>query len=238
EAKNEGAMALFGEKYGDVVRTIRVSDFSFELCGGTHIDNTGEAKCFKIISESGVAAGVRRIEAITGNALLKYYNNKLDTLNAITLALKSNDTDILNKLNNVLNENKMLKQEVENTKKIISSNDTKDIKTETINGLNVVIEKFDGKGNSELKDIVDSIKDKLENYVVVAISKNDGNASIVVSISDAAISKGLHAGNMLKEIAKTLSGNGGGRDKFAEGKGKDASKIDEAIELARKIING
>ena len=238
EAKNEGAMALFGEKYGDVVRTIRVSDFSFELCGGTHIDNTGEAKCFKIISESGVAAGVRRIEAITGNALLKYYNNKLDTLNAITLALKSNDTDILNKLNNVLNENKMLKQEVENTKKIISSNDTKDIKTETINGLNVVIEKFDGKGNSELKDIVDSIKDKLENYVVVAISKNDGNASIVVSISDAAVSKGLHAGNMLKEIAKTLSGNGGGRDKFAEGKGKDASKIDEAIELARKIING
>ena len=238
EAKNEGAMALFGEKYGDIVRTVRVSDFSFELCGGTHIDNTVDIKCFKILSETGVAAGVRRIEAVTGNALIKYYNSKLDTLNNISEILRTSDTEAINKINNVLKENKSLKQELDNVKKIISSNDVKDVKSISIKGLNVVIEKFNGKTGKELKDVVDNIKDKLNDYVVVALSKNNDGVSIVVSLSDAAIKLGLHAGNLLKEVAKVVAGNGGGRDKFAEGRGSDASKIDDAMELAKRIING
>ena len=238
EAKSKGAMALFGEKYGEIVRTIQVGDFSFELCGGTHIDNTSEARCFKIISESGVAAGVRRIEAITSEGLINYYNNEVSKLSEIESLLKASENDVIVKLNNLIKENKLLKSELENAKKQMSVSAVSDVKVENIAGLNVVIEKFENKESAELKDIVDSIKDKTKDFVVVALSKNIENVVIIVSISDAAIAKGLHAGNMLKEIAKVLSGNGGGRDRFAEGRGKDASKIDDAIKLARSLVNG
>ena len=238
EAKSKGAMALFGEKYGEIVRTVQVGDFSFELCGGTHIDNTSEVKCFKIVSESGVAAGVRRIEAITSEALINYYNNETNKLLEIESLLKASENDVVIKLSNLIKENKTLKSDLESAKKLASVNEVSELKAESINGLNVIIEKFENKESAELKDIVDSIKDKTKDYVVVALSKNSDSVAIIVSISDAAISKGLHAGNMLKEIAKVLSGNGGGRDRFAEGRGKDASKIDDAMRLARTLING
>ena len=238
EAKKEGAMALFGEKYGDIVRTVKVSDFSFELCGGTHIDNTSEIKCFKIVSETGVAAGVRRIEAITSDTLLKYYSDEDNTLKNISTLLKTNNEDSYDKVNGLLKEIKELKSQVESLKKQVSSNETSDIKTENINGLNVIINCFDGKNAGELKDIVDSIKDKIDNYVVVAFSKKNSDVDIVVSLSDTAIGKGLHAGNILKQCASVMSGNGGGRDKFAQGKGKDVSKLNDAMKLAKDLISG
>ena len=238
EAKSKGAMALFGEKYGEIVRTVQVGDFSFELCGGTHIDNTNEVKCFKIISESGVASGVRRIEAITSEALIDYYNNETNKLLEIESLLKASENDVIIKLNNLIKENKALKSDIENAKKLASVSEISDLKSESINGLNVIIERFENKESGELKDIVDSIKDKTKDYVVIALSKNTDNVAIIVSLSDAAIAKGLHAGNILKEVAKVLSGNGGGRDRFAEGRGKDASKIDDAMRLARTLING
>jgi alanyl-tRNA synthetase len=237
EAKSKGAMALFGEKYGEVVRTVQVSDFSFELCGGTHIDNTSEIRCFKILSESGIAAGVRRIEAITADNLINYYNETADKISAIGSLLKSSADDVVSKLDEVLKENKALKHELDDVKKQMSASDLGDIKFESIKGLNVYINSFDNKSNVELKDMVDSIKDKTKDYAIVALSKYEGSVVIVVSLSDAAIKAGLHAGNILKEVAKVLSGNGGGRDKFAEGRGKDASKISEALELAHKLIN-
>ncbi|MBQ7743717.1 MAG: alanine--tRNA ligase [Lachnospiraceae bacterium] len=238
EAKSKGAMALFGEKYGEVVRTVQVSDFSFELCGGTHIDNTSEIRCFKILSESGIAAGVRRIEAITSDNLLKYYNEELAKIEEISTLLKSNDNDIVNRVEALLKDNRDLKHELDSVKREVAASKVGDITFEDINGLKVCINSFDGKSNIELKDLVDNLKDKNKNYAIVAFSKYEDNIIIVVSLSDTAISKGLHAGNMLKEIAKVLSGNGGGRDKFAEGRGKDYTKIDEAIELSRKLING
>ena len=238
EAKKEGAMALFGEKYGDVVRTVRVSDFSFELCGGTHIDNTSEIKCFKIMSEAGVAAGVRRIEAITSDTLIDFYNDEVDKLDSISNILKVPTSEAIDKVNSLLKDIKELKSEIDSLKKQVSSNEVSDVKTEVINGLNVVINSFDDKNMNELKDLVDSIKDNIKDYVVVGFSKSSTGVAIVVSVSDAAIKKGLHAGNILKQLANTLGGNGGGKDKFAQGQGKDASKMDEAIKLAKELING
>ncbi|MBR0039352.1 MAG: alanine--tRNA ligase [Lachnospiraceae bacterium] len=237
EAKKEGAMALFGEKYGDIVRTVRVSDFSFELCGGTHIDNTSEIKCFKIMSESGVAAGVRRIEAITSDTLIDFYNDEVEKLDNISNILKVPTNEAVDKVNSLLKDIKELKSEIDSLKKQISSNEVSDIKTEVINDLNVVINSFDDKNMNELKDLVDSIKDKIKDYVVVGFSKSPSGVAIVVSVSDAAINKGLHAGNMLKQLANTLGGNGGGKDKFAQGQGKDTSKIDDAIKLAKELIS-
>ena len=231
-------MALFGEKYGDEVRTVKISDFSFELCGGTHIDNTSEIKCFKIISESGVASGIRRIEAITSDTLISYYNDEVAKLDSISALLKVPASETYDKVNNLLNDVKELKSEVDSLKKQLSVNEVSDINVEKINGLDVVINNFSNKNMDELKNLADSIKEKNKDYVVILLSKNSSGVSIVVSISDTAISKGLHAGNILKQLAVTLGGNGGGKDKFAQGQGRDASKIDEAIALARKVING
>ena len=237
EAKKEGAIALFGEKYGEVVRTVKVSDFSFELCGGTHIDNTSEIKCFKIMSESGVAAGVRRIEAITSDTLINFYNDEVDKLDNISYLLKVPSTEAVDKVNALLKDIKELKSEIESLKKQVSSSEVSDLGTEVINGLNVVINSFDNKNMNELKDLVDSIKDKMSDYVVVALSKNSDSVAIVVSISDTAVKKGLHAGNILKQLANVLGGNGGGKDKFAQGQGKDVTKVNDAISLARDLIN-
>lgn len=237
EAKNEGAMALFGEKYGDIVRTVKVSDFSFELCGGTHIDNTSEIKCFKIISESGVAAGVRRIEAITSDTLIDFYNEETKKLDNIASILKVSTDDVVDKVNLLVKDIKDLRNEIDVLKKKVSSNAVSDIKSEEIGGLNVVINKFDNKNMNELKDLVDSMKEKISKYVVIGLSDNNNSVSIVVSLSDDAVSKGLHAGNILKQLATVLGGNGGGKEKFAQGQGKDVSKIDDAIELAKKLIN-
>ena len=237
EAKKEGAMALFGEKYGDTVRTVKISDFSFELCGGTHIDNTSEVKCFKILSESGVAAGIRRIEAITSDTLITYYNDETKKLGEISSMLKANDNDAVEKVTLLIKDVKELKSQIESLKKQLSQNEVSDVKTDNINGLNVVVDEFDGKSINELKDLVDSMKDKIKDYAVVAFSKNDGGVAIVVSISDTAVGKGLHAGNILKQCAITLGGNGGGKDKFAQGQGKDASKISDAIKLAKELIS-
>ena len=238
EAKKEGATALFGEKYGEIVRTIKISDFSFELCGGTHIDNTSEIKCFKILSESGVAAGIRRIEAITSDTLLDFYNDETDKLNDISNILKVSPNDAVDKVNNLLKEIKEYKSEIESLKKQVSSNEVSDVKTENINGLNVAINTFENKNMNELKDLVDSIKENIKDYVVVGFSKNNDNVAIVVSLSDTAAKKGLHAGNILKQLANILGGNGGGKDKFAQGQGKDVSKINDAVELAKKLVNG
>lgn len=237
EAKNEGAMALFGEKYGDIVRTVKVSDFSFELCGGTHIDNTSEIKCFKILSESGVAAGVRRIEAITADTLIDFYNEETKKLDNIASILKVSTNDVVDKVNLLVKDIKDLRNEIDVLKKKVSSNAVSDIKSEEIGGLNVVINKFDNKNMNELKDLVDSMKEKISKYVVIGLSDNNNSVSIVVSLSDDAVSKGLHAGNILKQLATVLGGNGGGKEKFAQGQGKDVSKIDDAIELAKKLIN-
>ena len=189
------------------------------------------------MSETGVAAGVRRIEAITSDGLIEFYNKEVNKLDEISAMLKTTPEDVISKLDSILKENKTLKSELTSVKKQMSVAEIADIDTIKIKELNVSINVFKDKDNVEFKNLVDSIKEKIENYVVIAFSDNKDSVSIIVSMSDAAIKHGLHAGNILKELAKCLGGNGGGREKFAEGRGKDASKINDAVELSKKLVN-
>ena len=234
KAKKLGAIALFGEKYGDTVRTVKVGDLSFELCGGTHIDNTSEIKYFKIISEQAIKAGVRRIEAITNDEIINLLQNKENEIDELSKILKTND--IVNRINSIIKDYKDLEKENDSLKKQLSNNIVNDVSYETINSINVVIEKYDEKNINELKDIVDTIKNKVADYAIIALATNGEKVSIVVSLSDTAVNKGYHAGQILKNIAKTLDGNGGGKDKFAQGEGKDKSKINDAINEAKNIF--
>ena len=169
--------------------------------------------------------------------MIDFYNEEVDKLNNISYLLKVPNNEAEDKVNSLLKEIKDLKSEIDSLKKQVSLSEVSDIDTQVINGLNVAINSFDNKNMNELKDLVDSIKDKITDYVVVCFSKNSDNVAIVVSLSDAAVKKGLHAGNILKKLANVLGGNGGGKDKFAQGQGKDASKVDEAINLAKELIN-
>lgn len=236
EAKKEGAMALFGEKYGEVVRTVKIPDFSFELCGGTHIDNTNEIKYFKIISEESVAQGIRRIEAITYDRVIDYYVQKDNKLKILEESLKTNDNAIVDKVNSLIKELKELKQDNDKLKRELSKISTSDISTENIKGLNVVLETVNVHGIKELKDLTDTIKDKIEDYVVVIGSIINDQPQIVVSLSDKAIEKGLHAGNIIKQIAPIIDGAGGGKDKFAQAGGKNPNKLNEAINKVKELL--
>ena len=236
EAKKLGAMALFGEKYGEVVRTIRIGDFSFELCGGTHINNTREIKCFKILSETGIAAGVRRIEAITADTLIKYLNDKYTLLKNIETALKSNDSDAMSKVETLVKENKELRHSIDTLKKQISNATVSQVNVKNVNGIQLIVEKYDDKGMNDLKDIADSFKDKYKDCLVVVFGVVDNTVSVVAAISDKAVESGYKAGVLLKEILKEVDGNGGGKDKFAMGQGKNASKIDAAINKVYELV--
>ena len=237
EAKSEGAMALFGEKYGDTVRTVKVSDFSFELCGGTHIDNTEEIKFFKIIEEVSVAQGVRRIEAITYNTVIDFYKNKNELLKNIENLLKSNDNGVIDRLNLLLKEQKDLKSENEKLKKQISNIESNDIEAENINGINLVAKVVSDKNMNELKEMSDTIKDKIENAAIVLVGVFDNKPSIVVSLSNMAVDKGYKAGDIVKQLAPIVGGKGGGRERFAQAGGSDASKVESLISEARNIFN-
>ena len=229
EAKKLGAMALFGEKYGEDVRTVKVDDFSFELCGGTHIDNTGEIRIFKILSEQGISSGVRRIEAITGSEVIKFYIEIENKLSNICSILKTNETDAVKKIENLIDENKKLKNKNSQSKNINLSNEIENIKSINISDMDVIVEKFDNIEINVLKNLVDSLKNKFKNYFIVVFSVNNNVCNVISAMSDAAINKGFHAGSIIKNACKILSGNGGGKDRFAEGIGKDITKIDMAI---------
>ena len=236
DAKKEGAMALFGEKYGETVRTVRVSDFSFELCGGTHIDNTNEIKYFKIVEEVSVAQGIRRIEAITYNTVIDFYENKDELLKNIELMLKSNDNAIIDRLNILIKEQKELKLENEKLKKQLSNIESNDIQSENLNGINLVAKIIDDKNMNELKEMSDTIKDKINDYAIVLVGTAGGRPSIVVSMSDTAVSKGFKAGDIIKQLAEVVGGKGGGREKFAQAGGSDMSKVQDIISLTTEIF--
>lgn len=237
EAKKQGAMALFGEKYSSVVRTIKISDFSFELCGGTHIDNTLEIKYFRIISEESIANGVRRITAITNNSVIEYYNNKYNMLLEIEKLLKANDNSLIDRVNQMLSEIKDNKAEIEKYKKEKSKDDCKNLQVTEINGLSVLIDILDDKNINELKELSDNIKSQYENYFQILIGRKNNIPSILVSISDKAVEMGYSANNIIKQIAPIIGGSGGGREKFAQAGGKDISQVNKALDEAKKIIN-
>lgn len=238
DAKKAGAMALFGEKYANDVRVVSMGDFSKELCGGIHVSNTANIKAFKIISESGIAAGVRRIEALTGDSLLAHYEEIEKDYNEIASLLKTNSVDVKFKLKTLMDELKEIKSENDKLKAKLASNSVSDIENEIfeVSGIKILVTKLENIEMNELRTLSDNLKAKLVDTVIVLISKVADKVNLLVVASDSAISKGINAGNIIKVVAPIVGGGGGGRPNMAQAGGKDITKIDEALAKAKDII--
>ena len=240
EAKKLGAMAIFGEKYGDIVRVVSMGDYSIEFCGGTHIDNTGKVGGFKIISESGIAAGVRRIEAITGSKVISYLENKESTISTVAAALKSSESDLTRKAAQVMADIKALESTIKSIKsdKISSSLDDIIASAKDINGVKLITMKFDDTDIDQLRSISDAVKEKAEDVILVLAAVNNGKVTFIVSVTEDLIGKGWHAGKLIKEIAAAAGGGGGGKANMAQAGAKDPSKIDAAFAKAEELVAG
>lgn len=238
EAKKSGAMALFGEKYGEKVRVVKMGDFSTELCGGTHVNNTGSIAAFKIISENGVAAGVRRIEAITGNGVLSYYNELESTLKTVAKLIKATPANLEEKLEHLLMEMKSLQSENESLKSKLAKDALGDVMDQVIEvkGVKVLAAKVEGVDMNGLRDLGDQLKDKLSEGIVVLASALDDKVNLMVTATDGAIKLGAHAGNIVKEIASLIGGGGGGRPNMAQAGGKNPAGIDAAIAKVKEVV--
>ncbi len=239
EAKKLGATAQFGEKYGSVVRVVSMGDYSVEFCGGCHLKNTAQAGLFKIISEGGVAAGVRRIEAVTGEGVLSYMKEKEDIIVNTSKALKTTAHDLVKKAESVMEEHKSLQKEIESIKAKLASAKVNDILTSVkhCNGIELLAAQLDGNTADGLKTIADDVKAKVENSVIVLAANTDDKITFVAMASKGAVEKGVHAGKIIKEITAICGGSGGGKPDMAQGGGKDALKIDDALAKVDEIIS-
>lgn len=240
EARKTGAQALFGEKYGDVVRVVNMGDYSIEFCGGTHVKNTNEIMAFKILSESGVAAGVRRIEALTSKGLIRYYDNLEKKLNEAAKVLKATPDNLAEKIAHLTAENKALHSEVESLKSKLAQDAMGDVmdQVQEIKGVKLLAAEVDGVDMNGLRDLGDQLKEKLGEGVVVLASGNDGKVSLMVTATDAAMKQGAHAGNLIKAIAGLVGGGGGGRPNMAQAGGKNPAGIQEALKKAAEVLEG
>lgn len=238
EARKTGAQALFGEKYGDVVRVVNMGDYSIEFCGGTHVKNTNEIMAFKILSESGVAAGVRRIEALTSKGLIRYYDNLEKKLNEAAKVLKATPDNLSEKIAHLMAENKTLHSEVESLKSKLAQDAMGDVmdQVQEIKGVKLLAAAVDGVDMNGLRDLGDQLKEKLGDGVVVLASGNDGKVSLMVTATDAAMKQGAHAGNLIKAIAGLVGGGGGGRPNMAQAGGKNPAGIQEALKKAAEVL--
>ncbi|MDO4622599.1 MAG: alanine--tRNA ligase [Eubacteriales bacterium] len=234
EAKKSGAMALFGEKYGDEVRVVKMGDFSTELCGGTHVKNTVQIGQFKILSENGVAAGVRRIEALTGENVRKYYENLEAQMNQAAAQLKTTPASLSDQIRKLQEENKALKSELEAMKskeaKSALGNVLDNVKD--IKGVPFVAAALKDVDMNELRNLGDDLKQKVAGSVILLIADNAGKVNLMCMASDEAVKKGANAGKLVGTVAKIVGGGGGGRPNMAQAGGKDASRIGEAIEAS------
>ena len=238
EAKKTGAMALFGEKYGETVRVVQMGDFSSELCGGTHVENTRNISAFKIVSESGVAAGVRRIEALTGMGLIAYYNQVEKQLGEIAKVLKASPSEAVRKVMAMQEEIKTLSKENDKLKAKMAKAAAGDITSETteISGIRVLIKQLADVDMNAMRDLGDEAKQKLGEAVVVFATEAGGKVNLMATATEGAIAKGAHAGNLIKEIAALVGGGGGGRPNMAQAGGKNPSGISEALEKAVEVV--
>ncbi|WP_026475814.1 alanine--tRNA ligase [Alkaliphilus transvaalensis] len=238
EAKEMGAEALFGEKYGDTVRVVKAGEFSTELCGGTHVKNTSEIGTFLILSEGGIAAGTRRIEALTGSEAYNFIKEQRSTLTKVAEIVKTQENLLLNRLEAIMAELKEKDREIDKLKSQLASGATDDILAgaEIINDTKVVLHHMGTANMDDLRKVTDVIKEKIETGVIVLAGENDGKASFVAVVTKNLISKGLHAGNLVKEAAKITGGGGGGRPDMAQAGGKNADKINEALETVKTLV--
>ena len=239
QARNSGAMALFDEKYDEMVRVVSVGDFSKELCGGTHIDETAKIGLFKIISEGSIASGVRRIEAITGRAAIEYLDELDNLTEELSLSMKTSKDDLLSKVNLLKKESKEKDKEIQKLNNEILKNNISQIldEYEEINGIKLFALKFKDKDANSLREIADKIKDKNESCAVFIASDLGDKVLFVSAVTKDLVQKGIHAGNMVKKAATIAGGGGGGRPDFAQAGGKNPGKTDEAINKVKRVIS-
>ncbi len=238
EAKQSGAMALFGEKYGAEVRVVSMGDFSKELCGGTHVKSTGEIMSFHILSESGIAAGTRRIEAITGTNVNAYFEHLQNEIEEAAHLVKATPATLLEKLEKMNAEIKALRSENESLKSKGAQDALGNVldKAEEIGGIKFLAARLKDVDMNALRDLGDQLKAKLGDSVITLISEKDGKVSLMTTATEGAIAKGAHAGNLIKQTAPAVGGGGGGRPNMAQAGGKDPSGIDKAMEIARQVL--
>ena len=237
EAKKTGAMALFGEKYGDVVRVVNMDDYSIEFCGGTHVKNTSAITTFKIVSESGIASGVRRIEALTGKAVFDYYKALEDKVNKASELLKTNPEQLVDKISHTLAREKELSSENESLKAKLANESLGDVTSDmvSVGDFNIIATAVDGVDMNGLRDLGDQLKQKVSEGIVVIASANGDKVNLIAMATDGAVKAGAHAGNLIKEVAPLVGGGGGGRPNMAQAGGKNPAGISDAVAKAKDV---
>lgn len=240
EAKKTGAMALFGEKYGETVRVVTMGNFSTELCGGTHVGNTGVIQAFKIVSEAGIAAGVRRIEALTGEGLMAYYQKEEDELHEAAKAAKTTPADLKAKILSMMEEIKVLHSENEKLKSKLANDSLGDVmnQVQEIKGVKVLATKVMDVDMNGLRNLGDQLKEKLGEGVIVLASVQGDKVNLMAAATDEAQKKGAHAGNLIKAIASLVGGGGGGRPNMAQAGGKNPAGVDAALAKVYEVAEG
>ena len=238
DAKKTGAMALFGEKYGEVVRVVQMGDFSTELCGGTHVSDTGSIQAFKILSEAGIAAGVRRIEALTADGLMNYYKETENELHQAAKTAKTTPASLNARIEAMLEEIKALHSENEKLKSKLANEAMGDVmdQVQEINGVKLLAVKVADVDMNGLRNLGDQLKEKLGEGVIVIASVTDGKVNLMAAVTDGAQKMGAHAGNLIKAIAGLVGGGGGGRPNMAQAGGKNPAGVDDALKEAAKVV--
>jgi alanyl-tRNA synthetase len=237
EAIRHGALAFFADKYGDRVRVVKMGDFSTELCGGTHVHASGEIGIFKLHSEGGVAAGVRRVEALTGEGALDLIQNYEQRLREIGNLVRGSTDDAVDKVKKLLERQKELENEIEKLRGQLEKDRLPELlaKQHSIDGAKVLISRVDGVDGKQLRDLADQLKEKLGSAVIVLASAGEANVNLVASVSKE-LTKRYHAGNIIRDLAGMVGGGGGGRPDFAQAGGKEPAKIDAALERAEELV--
>lgn len=237
EAKKTGAMALFGEKYGEKVRVVQMGDFSSELCGGTHVSNTRNISAFKIVSESGVAAGVRRIEALTGAGLIAHYNQVEEQLKEVAKALKTSPAEAVKRVLALQEEVKALSKENDKLKAKMAKAAAGDVTSEAeeVGGIQILVKQLSDVDMNGMRDLGDEAKQKLGEAIVVFAAEINGKVNLMATATEGAVAKGAHAGNLIKEIASFVGGGGGGRPNMAQAGGKNPAGIPDALKKAKEV---
>jgi len=238
EAKSMGAMALFGEKYGKIVRVVQVGDYSLELCGGCHVPNTSVIGLFKIVSESGIGAGTRRIEAVTGEAAYLQMNEQIGILKEAASKLKTSPKEVANRVDLLQAEIKQLQRENESLAAKLGNIEAGSLieNAKNIAGVNVLSAKIQGVDMSNLRNMADDLKQKLGSAILVLGSVHDDKVNIIAAVTKDLIDKGYHAGKLVKEVATRCGGGGGGRPDMAQAGGKDPNKLDEALGYVEEYV--
>jgi alanyl-tRNA synthetase len=238
EAKAMGAMALFGEKYGEIVRVVQVGDYSLELCGGCHVPNTSAIGLFKIVSETGIGAGTRRIEAVTGEAAYRFMNEQIALLQEVAQKLKTNPREIVSRLDALMNEIRQLQRENESLAARLGNLEAANLvhKVKEVNGIPVLASKVNATDMNHLRTMVDDLKQKLGSAIIVLAAVQGEKVNLIAGVTDDLVKKGYHAGKLIKEVAARCGGGGGGRPDMAQAGGKDPSKVGEALQYVEKWI--